>query len=307
MIVTRFAPSPTGDLHLGGAWTALASHALGGKRILRFEDIDTPRIVSGSQVRIEEDLAWLGLHYDRGPRDAETTQSERMHHYRAAADELTRLGLTYLCDCSRAEIARISSAPHAGEDRVYPGTCRDLAQNREMRRPPTLRLRVPKDAVVLCEDPVGGGALAQHVHRDVGDFVLWRGDGLVSYQLAVSIDDSEMGVTHVVRGRDLLASTPRQTLLLSLLGMRIPAHYIHIPLVLDTAGERLSKRTPGARIRALRESGITAQKIVTELVSGLGIPPSAPFGGSTTRTIEWKRTAWRIPQAWAALDPSPEV
>jgi glutamyl-tRNA synthetase len=306
VIVTRFAPSPTGDLHLGGVWTALASHALGGRRILRFEDIDTPRVVEGSQARIEEDLAWLGLSYDRGPRDPETTQSERMHCYAAAIAELTRLGLTYLCDCSRAEIARISSAPHAGEDRVYPGTCRELAQAREMRRPPTVRLRIPRDAIVHCEDPVGGGALKQHVHRDVGDFVLMRGDGLVSYQLAVSIDDSEMGITHVVRGRDLLASTPRQTLLLQMLGMRAPAHYIHVPLVLDAQGERLAKRTAGARVRDLREAGISASEILATLAHGLGLgelPPTLVPNGAFT----WARASWNIPKAWAKSAPSTTV
>jgi glutamyl-tRNA synthetase len=298
VIVTRFAPSPTGDLHLGGVWTALASHALGGRRILRFEDIDTPRVVEGSQTRILEDLAWLGLQYDRGPRDPETTQSERLHHYRNAIAELTRLGLTYLCDCSRAEIARISSAPHAGEDRVYPGTCRDLAQAREMRRPPTIRVRIPKDTVVHCEDPVGGGALKQHVHRDVGDFVLMRGDGLVSYQLAVAIDDSEMGITHVVRGRDLLASTPRQTQLLQMLGLRVPAQYVHIPLVLDAQGERLAKRTAGARVRALREAGFSARELLDTLARGLGLG-ELTAALEPTASFTWARASWNIPETWA--------
>jgi glutamyl-tRNA synthetase len=301
VIVTRFAPSPTGDLHLGGVWTALASHALGGRRILRVEDIDTPRVVQGSQERILEDLEWLDLHYDRGPRDPETTQSDRMHHYHDAIAELTRRGLTYLCDCSRSEIARISSAPHAGEDRVYPGTCRELSQAREMRRPPTIRLRIPKDAIVHCDDPVGGGALKQHVHRDVGDFVLMRGDGLVSYQLAVAIDDSEMGITHVVRGRDLLASTPRQTLLLQLLGRRVPAQYIHIPLVLDARGERLAKRTAGARVRALRNAGIDAREILNTLAAGLGLGELSE-NLEPRATISWTRASWRIPETWEKAD-----
>jgi glutamyl-tRNA synthetase len=171
---------------------------------------------------------------------------------------------------------------------------------------------VPVDTLVRVDDPVGGGAMSQHVHRDVGDFVLKRGDGLFSYQLAVAIDDSEMGVTHVVRGRDLLASTPRQRLLLELLGMRAPHTYIHVPLVLNSEGERLEKRTQGSRVRALRKANVSADEVLGELAYGLGIAqaPSAQSlealcTSAEARTIEWSKSPFRIPTRWKDLDPRP--
>src|SRR5258708_1442103 len=178
---TRFAPSPTGDLHLGGAWTALASWVLarraGGTHVLRIEDIDTPRVVAGSQARIEGDLRWLGLDWDEGP----LRQSERGASYEAAIAKLAARGLVYPCDCSRAEIARAASAPHPGEEAAYPGLCRDLDPARPMKRAPALRVRVP-DEEVAFEDAVVG-VVAQNLARDVGDFVLRRGGGGVSDQL----------------------------------------------------------------------------------------------------------------------------
>ncbi|NOU29444.1 MAG: tRNA glutamyl-Q(34) synthetase GluQRS [Polyangiaceae bacterium] len=316
MVVTRFAPSPTGDLHLGGAWTALASHALGGRRILRIEDIDEPRVVSGSQERIVSDLRWLGLHWDLGPEDPTTVQSARKPLYRDALDRLRAQGLVYPCDCSRAEIARIASAPHAGEDLVYPGTCRNLPHDRAFRRAPALRLAVPPGTVERFHDEGGGGGVvSQHVGRDVGDFVLQRGDGLFSYQLAVAVDDATMGVTHVVRGRDLLASTPRQLLLMRLLGLRAPSTYIHLPLVVDAAGERLAKRTRGARVRALRDAGISPEEVVGVLAFGLGLTadttPMTPDALATrcadlAGPLPWARAPFRIPERWAALDANDE-
>ena len=153
---TRFAPSPTGDLHLGGAWTALASWVLararGGRVVLRVEDLDPPRVVAGSAARVAEDLTWLGLDWDEGPDVggpfAPYTQSERAARYAAAVDALDALGLVYPCDCSRKDIARAASAPHAGEELRYPGTCRDAPRGRAMKREPALRLRVPTDALV---------------------------------------------------------------------------------------------------------------------------------------------------------------
>jgi glutamyl-tRNA synthetase len=311
MVVTRFAPSPTGDLHLGGAWTALGSYALGGRRVLRVEDIDEPRVVPGSQARILEDLQWLGLRWDWGPEDPMTVQSARKSIYRDAVERLRAQGLVYPCDCSRSEIARIASAPHAGEDLVYPGTCRSLPRDRPFRRPPALRLAVPEGTVVRFRDEGGGGGIvSQHVDRDVGDFVLQRGDGLFSYQLAVAVDDAMMGVTHVVRGRDLLASTPRQLLLIQLLGLHAPSTYIHLPLVVDAAGERLAKRTRGARVRALREAGVAPEEIIGTLAWGLGLAPDATpttadaIAALPPRAIPWARTPFRIPERWANLDAS---
>jgi glutamyl-tRNA synthetase len=307
---TRFAPSPTGDLHLGGAWTALASwrlaRAAGGATVLRMEDVDTPRIVHGSAARIAEDLAWLGLDWDEGPfpsgrgdlergtTHAPYTQSERAGIYDRALAELTSAGLVYPCDCSRAEISRVASAPHAGEELVYPGTCRDAPKDRAMRRPPALRLRVPGGATVAFEDLVRGPA-EQRVDVSVGDFVLRRGDGIYAYQLVVAVDDAAMRISHVVRADDLLSSTARQILLMRLLGTaesHIPA-YAHVPMVVTHDGDRLAKRVGSVTIRELRARGITAEEITRELGRGLGLvtgeePPSS-----------WRKEPWPIPAAWA--------
>ena len=295
----RFAPSPTGDLHLGGAWTALASwslaRALGGTTVLRMEDIDTPRVVRGSAERIAEDLAWLGLDWDEGPAQggpyAPYTQSERTPIYDRALAELGSAGLVYPCDCSRAEISRVASAPHAGEELIYPGTCRDSPKDREMKRSPALRLRVPDGAMVVFDD-LARGRVEQHVDVSVGDFVLRRGDGVYAYQLVVAVDDAAMRISHVVRADDLLASTARQILLMRLLGTTeqdIPS-YVHVPMVVAPDGDRLAKRVGSATIRELRAKGVTAEEIRRELAKALGLPgpPS-----------EWRNDPWPIPAGWA--------
>jgi len=296
---TRFAPSPTGDLHLGGAWTALASWVLAlrsaGTCVLRIEDIDRPRVVPGSQARIEADLRWLGLDFDAGP----VVQSGRTALYEDALARLVGAGLVYPCDCSRAEIARVASAPHEGEDVVYPGHCRTRDPARLMKRPPALRVRVA-DEVISFDDQVFGG-VAQDLARSVGDFVLRRADGVFSYQLAVVVDDLAMGITDVVRGADLLSSTPRQIWLARALGER-PPRYAHVPLVVGEGGARLEKRTPGAIVRRLREAGIPASRVVGELAHGLGLAPSsAPTTAlelahaSASRELAWRRESWPIP------------
>jgi glutamyl-tRNA synthetase len=296
---TRFAPSPTGDLHLGGAWTALASWVLarqaGGAHVLRVEDLDAPRVVAGSEARIVEDLRWLGLDWDEGP----IRQSGRNDLYEEAIAKLAAQGLTYPCDCSRAEIARVASAPHPGEEVVYPGLCRELDAAREMKRAPALRVRVP-DETIVCEDCVVG-TVRQNLAREIGDFVLRRGDGVFAYQLAVIVDDLDMGITDVVRGADLVASTPRQIWLARSLGAR-PPRYAHLPLVVAPDGSRLEKRTRGASVRELRERGVSAERIVGHLAFGLGLSPtSAP---ATPRAVveqlvtpppHWPRESWRIP------------
>ncbi len=298
---TRFAPSPTGDLHLGGAWTALASwrmaRAAGGATVLRVEDIDTPRVVHGSPARIAEDLAWLGLDADEGPErggsHAPYTQSARLAIYDDALATLTRRGLVYPCDCSRAEISRVASAPHAGEDLIYPGTCRDAPRDRELKRPPALRLRVPDRASVTFHD-LARGRVEQHVDVSVGDFVLRRGDGVYAYQLVVAVDDAAMRISHVVRADDLLASTARQILLMRLLGIGeadIP-RYAHVPMVVAPDGERLAKRAGSATLRALRDRGITAEEIKDTLGAALG----AITGHEDPAT--WRKDAWPIPAAW---------
>jgi glutamyl-tRNA synthetase len=294
VIVTRFAPSPTGDLHLGGAWTALASWVLarrgGGRVVLRVEDLDPPRVVKGSAERILEDLARLGLDWDDGP----VFQSRRGAAYEEALQKLE----LYPCDCSRAEIARIASAPHAGEETVYPGICRDKPHDREMKRAPAWRLRVPEESVSF-DDGIQG-KYTQHLAREVGDFVLRRADGVFAYQLAVVVDDLDEGITDVVRGADLLSSTPRQILLARLLGKE-PPRYWHVPLVVAADGARLAKRTPGAIVRDL---ALPPEQILGELAFGLGLAPDA--GPRTAReianqrTMDWRTEPWPIPSAWAA-------
>ncbi len=300
---TRFAPSPTGDLHLGGAWTALASWVVArcaptGASLLRIEDIDVPRAVAGSRERIEEDLRWLGLEWDEEP----VLQSARGDAYTQAIDALAARGLVYPCDCSRAELARAASAPHEGEEVVYPGLCRDRDPSRPMKRPPAIRVRVP-EAIVAYEDGAVG-RVTQDLARDVGDFVLRRGDGVYAYQLAVVVDDVAMGITDVVRGADLVGSTPRQIWLARALGLT-PPRYTHVPLVVAHDGSRLEKRTQGATVRALREAGVPAAAVIGALAHGLGLSTDA---GPMTATevarrsagvpIQWSREPWRIPARW---------
>jgi glutamyl-tRNA synthetase len=320
VIRTRFAPSPTGDLHVGGAWTALAAWSMHGTRVLREEDLDTPRNVPGAAAAIREDLGWLGLTWDEGPDHGGPfgpyRQSERLGYYEAAVADLRKLGLVYACDCSRADLARVASAPHLGEELVYPGTCREKPSSRSFRRPPALRLRVPKEAAVRFVDvqelgnlpasPSAGFEVVGHVERDVGDFVLVRGDGVFSYQLAVSVDDAQMGITHVVRGRDLLGSTARQLLLMRLLSLEPPATYIHVPLVLAPDGERLAKRAQGTSIRSLRQAGITAESVVSALAeglfgeSGLATPTAvADFVSKAPRRIN--PSSYRLPEGWGSV------
>ena len=311
---TRFAPSPTGDLHVGGAWTAVASWALarasGGTTVLRVEDIDTPRVVQGSASRVAEDLAWLGLDWDEGPdaggMHASYTQSERASLYDAKLAELDASGLTYPCDCSRAEISRVASAPHAGEETLYPGTCRDAPRDREMKRAPSIRLRVPHGSTVAFEDLVHG-RVEQRVDVSVGDFVLRRGDGVVAYQLVVAVDDAAMRITHVVRADDLLGSTPRQLLLMRLLGVpagEVPS-YAHVPMVVAATGDRLAKRVGSTTIRGLRERGLTPQEIIGALAHGLGLVAGNPRPLSAREVAAalqppstWRHTPWPLPAAW---------
>jgi len=294
---TRFAPSPTGDLHVGSAWTALASWELarraGGAVVVRVEDIDPPRVVRGAAKKILDDLRWLGLVWEEGPDVggpcAPYTQSSRTPLYEAVLDGLASRGLTYPCDCSRAEIARVASAPHAGEELVYPGTCAAADPTREMKRAPAIRLRVPAGSVGF-EDGVLG-PFAHDVKEAVGDFVLRRGDGVFAYQLAVTVDDAAMRISDVVRGADLLSSTPRQILLARMLGAPAP-RYWHVPLVGATDGTRLAKRTPGGTIRELREAGFAAEEIVQTLREGLHA------------NGRWRTDPWPIPAAWCRA-PSP--
>jgi glutamyl-tRNA synthetase len=274
----RFAPSPTGDLHLGSAASALVGWLLArsqnGAFVLRVEDIDTPRVRPGVESRQIEDLRWLGLEWDEGPDVGGPfgpyRQSARTDRYDAAIADLEKRGLVYPCDCSRAEIARVGSAPHAGEDSPrYGGLCRGRAAGgRDFKRPPALRLRVP-DRRIEIDDRLQG-ALAENVFETVGDFVLRRGDGIYAYQLAVVVDDLAMGITEIVRGADLLSSAARQAVLFEMLGGLVP-RFAHHPMIVTADGSRLAKRDASASIRALREAGVAPARVVGAIARALGL------------------------------------
>lgn len=260
----RFAPSPTGRLHLGHARTYLVAwlraRDANGRVLLRFEDLDRPRNVPGAEREIEEDLAWLGLDWDEAP----IRQSDRVALYDEAIAKLRARGLVFECTCSRKEIAGVASAPHGDLGPRYPGTCRNGPTRRG--RPAALRFRMGPEPVRF-DDAVFG---AQAIEGD--DFVLRRADGVHAYQLAVVVDDAATGITEVVRGADLLTSTPRQIALYRALELEPPA-FLHVPLVLDDRGERLSKRHRSTAIAELRAAGTTAPEIIGRLAASLGLAP----------------------------------
>ncbi len=235
-VVGRFAPSPTGPLHFGSLLAAVGSWCLarqgGGRWLLRMEDIDTPRVVPGAAEGILRTLEGLGLLWD----GEVVWQSRRTEAYEEAVGRLREKGLVFDCGCSRREI--LASAPHPGEEGpVYPGRCRGGLP--PGRKPRALRLRVPEEPVCFTDGVFGPAE--QYLMSAVGDFVVRRADGVFAYQLAVVVDDAEAGVTQVVRGEDLLGSTPRQIFLHTCLGTPVP-RYIHLPLALGGDGEKLSKR-----------------------------------------------------------------
>jgi glutamyl-tRNA synthetase len=271
----RFAPSPTGDLHLGSAAAALfcaaAALAAGGQLVLRMEDLDRDRVIPATRAAILDDLRWLGITWHEGPDVGGPVgpyvQSERVALYEAAIDRLAAQGHVYLCDCSRAEIARAASAPHAGDEGPrYPGTCRSHGMGaRAFRRPPAVRLAVPEgEAGRVAVDDAVLGRFVDNVAETTGDFVLRRGDGVFAYQLAVVVDDLAMGVTEVVRGADLAASAPRQALLARLLGGAPPA-FAHVPLLLGPDGARLAKRARGMTLRDQRAAGREGRELARAL------------------------------------------
>ncbi len=261
----RFAPSPTGPMHLGNLRTALLCwlqvRAAGGRFLLRFEDLDTGRVRRPAYRSTRDDLHWLGLDWDD-----EYLQSERLEVY---ADSLTRLD-TYPCTCTRSEIAasihESAGAPH-GHEVVYPGTCAHPA-NRYPDRPAALRWRVP-DETVCVADQWTGERLCQNLRREVGDFVLQRSDGVYAYHLAVVADDAAMGVTDVLRGADLWEAAPRQVALGRALG-HAQLRYWHVPLMTDFRGERLAKRGGAPSVQALREGDADPAALRAELARSLG-------------------------------------
>ena len=270
----RFAPSPTGGLHLGLARTALLGYlrarAEGGRYVLRIEDLDGPRVVPGAADAIMEDLRFLGIAWDEGPDlggpFGPYTQSERLPRYEAAIAQLTRAGRIYPCTCSRKEIA-LASAPHGPAEfgPPYPGSCRN-GPSRE--GPAALRFRVP-DSLPRFVDAVSNESVEPMA---LGDFVVRRADGQYSYQLAVVVDDIEMQISEVLRGQDLAGCTGWQLALYDALGAPRP-RFAHVPLLLDVDGRRLSKRDQATSVRALRAAGQHADQIVGWLAASLGLIP----------------------------------
>ena len=254
---------------------------------MRVEDIDTPRIKAGVESRQLDDMRWLGLDWDEGPdvggAHAPYRQSERLARYDEALASLARRGLTYYCDCSRADIARVASAPHEGDEGPrYPGTCRDLGmRERTWKRSPAIRLKVPERDVAVHD--LLQGSFTENVAERVGDFVLRRGDGVYAYQLAVVVDDLAMGVSDVVRGADLLGSTARQILLADLLGGS-PPRYAHHAMVMAEDGGRMAKRGGGATLRDARAAGVEASALVSALAAALGLGPERPSGAAIALT-----------------------
>ena len=301
MIRGRLAPSPTGALHLGNAKTFLLAwlsvRARGGTVVLRIEDLDGPRVKEGAAERAIEDLRWLGLDWDEGPdcggECGPYVQTERRIWYDAALERLRAAGLVYPCVCTRSDIERAASAPHPGEEGPrYPGSCRDRFANEAAARTatgrdPALRFRVEPGEVAF--DDLFHGRLAIDVAGQVGDFVVRKGSGTAAYQLAVVVDDAAMGITEVVRGDDLLASTPRQLLLFRALGLPPPS-FRHIPLVVGPDGLRLAKRHGDTRVATFRELGVRPEKLVGLLAgwSGLVPPGTECLPSDLVASFDWQ-------------------
>lgn len=275
--VGRLAPSPTGALHLGNvrtfmvAW--LRARSLGGRIIMRMEDLDHPKDKPGAAAQAIDDLRWLGFDWDD-----EFTQSARRSIYRAALDRLVAAGLCYPCICSRRDVEAAQSAPHAGEQLFYPGTCRDrFASWHEAAaaispRIPCWRFRTPCDSRVSFRDSFAG-EFTQDVSATLGDFPVARDPDGAGYTLAVVVDDAAMGVTEVVRGDDLLAATPAQILLQRALSLPTP-QYCHVPLVVGPDGRRLAKRHGDTRISSFRNAGWPPERIIGLLAASCGWLPS---------------------------------
>ncbi|MCC8123658.1 MAG: tRNA glutamyl-Q(34) synthetase GluQRS [Oscillospiraceae bacterium] len=257
----RFAPSPSGRMHLGNLFAALlawlSARAAGGAMVLRMEDLDTSRCKDVYAQLLAEDLRWLGLTWEEGygiggPRGP-YRQSERERRYAAAVETLAAQGLIYPCYCTRAE-RLVASAPHRGEKQaIYGGHCRALSDEARkalaQKRPCALRVAVPAREITVHDRHMGD--YTQHLTRDCGDFIVRRSDGLYAYQLAVVVDDALMGVTEVVRGADLLGSAPRQLWLYECLNLPPPG-FRHVPLLLSADGRRLSKRDKDLDMGVLR-------------------------------------------------------
>lgn len=271
---TRLAPSPTGALHLGNARTFLVNWVLARQRgwwvLLRIEDLDGPRIKAEAARQAIDTLAWLGIDWDEGP----TYQTHDLAPYREALTRLAAQGDAYPCRCTRSQIAAAAlSAPHDDEhDLRYPGACRPAARSPikyNASEGEAWRLVVPDEAISFEDEFFG--ATSHNTQQSVGDFVIATKAGLPSYQLAVVVDDARQGVTHVVRGDDLLTSTPRQRLLYDRLGLDPPPSYFHLPLVIGEDDRRLAKRHGDTRVDRYRKAGVRPERMLGLLAEWCGL------------------------------------
>ena len=268
--VGRFAPTPSGRMHLGNVFSALIAwlsvRSQKGKMVLRMEDLDTQRTSDEYAQVLREDLLWLGLDWD----EETPPQSRRSEVYDRYFDRLRQLDLLYPCYCTRSQLHSVN-APHLADGTyVYPGTCRNLAE-KPMDRLPSWRVEVPNQVWTFSD--LLQGAHSQNLLTDCGDFVVRRADGVYVYQLAVTVDDGEAGVTEVVRGWDLLGSAPRQMYLQELFGFRHP-EYAHIPMLMAPEGRRLSKRDQDLDMGALRQR-LKPEQLIGVLAQAAGLTERA--------------------------------
>lgn len=283
LLTGRFAPSPTGPLHAGSLVAAVASwldaRAAGGRWLVRMEDLDQPRCVPGAADTILRQLEAYGLVWD----DSVLVQSQRDDAYAAALDQLKSANHAYPCACTRSQLA--AAPKNAAGEMIYPGTCR--AGLPPGVTPRAWRVRVG-DVSACFHDRVHG-SLCQKLDTGVGDFIVRRADGLFAYQLAVVVDDAFQGITDVVRGTDLLWNTPRQVHLQSLLGLPTP-RYAHVPLVVNAAGQKLSKQTLAPALPEAGRGGVLAEALAT-----LGHkPPAELHGAGPVALLEWASAHWQI-------------
>lgn len=283
MIRGRFAPSPSGEMHLGNAWVALLAwlqvRSAKGQMILRIEDLDPDRSRTQYVSQIIKDLKWLGLDWDEGPdcsgKYGPYIQSERHEFYKAAICELQAKELAYPCFCTRADIRTASSAPHGLPGFKYPGTCRllraDVSSNHvHSGRAHALRFLLPEKYVEFFD--WGIGETCRFYLPELGDFIVLRRDGAYAYQLAVVIDDAAMKISHVLRGRDLLQATAYQIALYEALDLAVPV-FTHVPVLYGEDGQKLSKRHGDLSLHSLRLAGVPAERIIGHLGFWAGMLP----------------------------------
>ncbi len=290
--VGRFAPTPSGRMHLGNLFSALLAwlsvRSADGELLLRMEDLDTQRCTEEYADVLRDDLRWLGLDWDREM----PPQRSRSAYYDEILGRLGKAGQVFPCWCTRGDLKNAPNAPHASDGHpIYPGTCRDLTESeraeRAAARPPLWRLRVPEETVSFTDGHYG--PCSENLAAECGDFILRRADGVFAYQLAVVADDLAAGVTQVVRGRDLISSTPRQLYLYRLLGAPSP-RYWHVPLLTAPDGRRLSKRDEDLDLGALRRRYAPEQLLgVLARAAGLLSDPEPCSARELIPLFSWER------------------